>query len=184
MKADPVYQRPTMTTTHLSEVQNLLRIESDAIAQTATRLDPSAVERVVELVANCKGKVVILGVGKSGIIGQKIAATMTSVGTAALYLHPSDALHGGLGIVQADDVVIVLSNSGETDEIVAMLPYLKNRGVPIVAIVGNVNSTLARRADVVLDASVDKEACPLHLAPTTSTTVALAIGDALAMTVM
>jgi len=123
-------------------------------------------------------------VGKSGIIGQKIAATMTSTGTAALYLHPSDALHGSLGIVQQDDVVIVLSNSGETDEIVAMLPYLKNRGVPIVAIVGNLNSTLARRADAVLDASVDKEACPLNLAPTTSTTVALAIGDALAMTVM
>lgn len=173
-----------MTKTHLSEVQNLLRIESDAIAQTATRLDPSAVERVVDLLASCQGKVVILGVGKSGIIGQKIAATMTSAGTAALYLHPSDALHGGLGIVQPNDVVIVLSNSGETDEIVAMLPYLKKRQVAIVAIVGNLNSTLARRVDVVLDASVDKEACPLNLAPTTSTTVALAIGDALAMTVM
>lgn len=173
-----------MTKTHLSEVRNLLRIESDAIAQTATRLDPSAVERVVDLLASCKGKVVILGVGKSGIIGQKIAATMTSAGTAALSLHPSDALHGGLGIVQPNDVVIVLSNSGETDEIVAMLPYLKNRDVAIVAIVGNLNSTLARRVDIVLDASVDKEACPLNLAPTTSTTVALAIGDALAMTVM
>jgi arabinose-5-phosphate isomerase len=173
-----------MTKTHLSEVQNLLRIESDAIAQTATRLDPAAVESVVDLLAECKGKVVIVGVGKSGIIGQKIAATMTSAGTAALYLHPSDALHGGLGIVQTNDVVIMLSNSGETDEIVAMLPYLKNRQVAIVAIVGNLNSTLARRADVVLDASVDKEACPLNLAPTTSTTVALAIGDALAMTVM
>lgn len=173
-----------MSQDHLAEIQQLLRIESDAIAQTATRLDGAEVDRVVELVANCKGKVVILGVGKSGIIGQKIAATMTSAGTAALYLHPSDALHGGLGIVQQDDVVIVLSNSGETDEIVAMLPYLKNRGVPIVAIVGRVNSTLARRADAVLDASVDQEACPLNLAPTTSTTVALAIGDALAMTVM
>ena len=173
-----------MTKTHLAEVRNLLRIESDAIAQTAMRLDAAAVERVVNLLAQCEGKVVILGVGKSGIIGQKIAATMTSAGTAALYLHPSDALHGGLGIVQTNDVVIVLSNSGETEELVAMLPYLKNRGVAIVAIVGNLNSTLARRADVVLDASVDKEACPLNLAPTTSTTVALAIGDALAMTVM
>src|SRR5829696_10128315 len=173
-----------MTKDHLADIQQILRIESDAIAQTATRLDGSQAGRVVELLANCKGKVVILGVGKSGIIGQKIAATLTSTGTAALYLHPSDALHGGLGIVQQDDVVIVLSNSGETDEIVAMLPYLKNRGVPIVAVVGNVNSTLARRADAVLDASVDKEACPLNLAPTTSTTVALAIGDALAMTVM
>lgn len=173
-----------MTQDHLADIQQLLRIESDAIAQTATRLDGAQVSHVVELLANCGGKVVILGVGKSGIIGQKVAATMTSTGTAALYLHPSDALHGSLGIVQQDDVVIVLSNSGETDEIVAMLPYLKNRDVPIVAIVGNVNSTLARRADAVLDASVDKEACPLNLAPTTSTTVALAIGDALAMTVM
>ena len=136
-----------MTQTHLADIQQMLRIESDAIAQTATRLDPAQVERVVDLLATCKGKVVILGVGKSGIIGQKIAATMTSAGTAALYLHPSDALHGGLGIVQPDDVVIVLSNSGETEEIVAMLPYLKNRGVPIVAIVGNLNSTLASRAD-------------------------------------
>lgn len=173
-----------MTNNRLSDVQDLLRIEANAIAQTATRLEGAQVERVVDLIAGCKGKVVILGVGKSGIIGQKIAATMTSTGTAALYLHPSDALHGGLGIVQPDDVVIVLSNSGETDEIVAMLPYLKNREVAIIAIVGNLNSTLAQRADAVLDASVDKEACPLNLAPTTSTTVALAIGDALAMTVM
>jgi len=173
-----------MTKNHLSDVQDLLRLESNAIAQTATRLDRAQVERVVDLIAGCQGNVVILGVGKSGIIGQKIAATLTSTGTAALYLHPSDALHGGLGIVQPDDVVIVLSNSGETDEIVGMLPYLKNRQVAIIAIVGNLNSTLARRADAVLDASVDQEACPLNLAPTTSTTVALAIGDALAMTVM
>ena len=173
-----------MTQSHLADIQQLVRIESDAIAQTATRLNQEQVESAVDLLAGCKGKVVILGVGKSGIIGQKIAATMTSAGTAALYLHPSDALHGGLGIVQAGDVVIVLSNSGETEEIIGMLPHLKNRGVPIMAIVGDVNSTLARRADAVLDASVDKEACPLNLAPTTSTTVALAIGDALAMTVM
>ena len=173
-----------MTKNHLSDVQDLLRLEANAIAQTATRLDQAQVERVVDLIAGCQGNVVILGVGKSGIIGQKIAATLTSTGTAALYLHPSDALHGGLGIVQPDDVVIVLSNSGETDEIVGMLPYLKNRQVAIIAIVGNLNSTLARRADAVLDASVDQEACPLNLAPTTSTTVALAIGDALAMTVM
>src|ERR1044072_2876933 len=173
-----------MNQDHLADIQHVLRIESDAIAQTATRLDREQVGRVLQLLAHCAGKVVILGVGKSGIIGQKIAATMTSAGTAALYLHPSDALHGGLGIVQTNAGVIVLSNSGETEEIVAMLPYLKHRDVAIVAIVGNVNSTLARRADVVIDASVDKEACPLNLAPTTSTTVALAIGDALAMTVM
>ena len=116
-----------MTTNYFADVRELLKLESNAIAQTADRLNPSQVERVVDLLSKCKGKVVILGVGKSGIIAQKIAATMTSVGTAALYLHPSDALHGGLGIVQSEDVVIVLSNSGETDEIVAMLPYLQNR---------------------------------------------------------
>jgi len=159
-------------------------MESGAIAQTARRLDNEQVERVIQLLMNCKGKVVLLGIGKSGIIAQKIAATMTSTGTAALYLHPSDALHGGLGLVTADDVVIILSNSGETDEIILMLPYLKHRQVPIVAMLGNLHSTLARRADAVLDASVDEEACPLNLAPTTSTTVALALGDALALTLM
>jgi len=173
-----------MTINYFADVRELLKVESDAIAQTADRLNPAEVDRVIELLANCGGKVVVLGVGKSGIIAQKIAATMTSAGTAALYLHPSDAVHGGLGIVQQGDVVIVLSNSGETDEIVAMLPYLKNRKVGIVAIVGNLDSTLAHRADAVLDASVDQEACPLNLAPTTSTTVSLAIGDALAMTLM
>src|SRR5207237_2317824 len=136
------------------------------------------------ILTNCKGKVVVLGVGKSGIIAQKIAATMTSSSTAAVHLHPSDALHGGLGIVTSDDVVLMLSNSGETDELIQLLPYLKRRNVPLVAIVGNVKSTLAQRADAILDASVDEEACPLNLAPTTSTTVALALGDALAMTLM
>src|SRR5712691_13002329 len=169
---------------HFAEVVNLLHLESEAIAQTATRLDQHQVERAIELLAGCKGKVVTLGVGKSGIIAQKIAATMTSTGSAALHLHPSDALHGGIGIINSDDVVMILSNSGETDEIIEMLPYLKRRQVPIVALVGNLNSTLARRADAVIDASVDQEACPLNLAPTTSTTVALAIGDALALTLM
>lgn len=172
------------TETYFAAVRNFLQIEAKAIAQTADRLAAEQVERTVELLANCKGKVVLLGIGKSGIIAQKIAATMTSTGTPALYLHPSDALHGGLGIVTADDVVIVLSNSGETDEVILMLPYLKHRQVPIVAMVGNLDSTLARRSDVVLDASVDEEACPLNLAPTTSTTVALALGDALALTLM
>src|SRR5262245_42466175 len=109
-----------MPNNHFADVQQLLRIESEAIAQTATRLDQRQVELAVDLLFGCGGKVVILGVGKSGIIGQKIAATMTSVGTSAFYLHPSDALHGGLGIVQAHDVVILVSNSGETDELVAM----------------------------------------------------------------
>ena len=169
---------------YFTEIQGFLRLESEAIAETATRLQAKEIERVVQLLTACKGKIVILGVGKSGIIAQKIAATMTSTGTGALYLHPSDALHGGIGIINADDAVMILSNSGETDEIIAMLPYLKHRQVPIVALVGNLNSTLARRADAVIDGSVDHEACPLNLAPTTSTTVALALGDALAMTLM
>jgi arabinose-5-phosphate isomerase len=169
---------------HVAQVKGFLRLESEAIAQTANRLKQDEIERVVDLLAGCKGKIVILGIGKSGIIAQKIAATMTSTGSAALHLHPSDALHGGIGIISSDDVVMILSNSGETDEIVEMIPYLKRRQVPIVALVGNLNSTLARRADAVIDASVDQEACPLNLAPTTSTTVALALGDALAMTLM
>lgn len=169
---------------YFAEVQGFLRLESEAIQQTSTRLQPGQIKRAVELLAACQGKIVIVGVGKSGIIAQKIAATMTSTGTGALHLHPSDALHGGIGIINSDDVVMILSNSGETDEIVEMLPYLKRRGVPIIALVGNLNSTLARRADAIIDGSVDQEACPLNLAPTTSTTVALALGDALAMTLM
>jgi arabinose-5-phosphate isomerase len=169
---------------HFSNVVELLRAEAEAIGKAAGRLQSADVDRVVNLLAKCAGKVVLLGVGKSGIIAQKIAATMTSGGTAAVYLHPSDALHGGLGIVSANDVVVMLSNSGETDELLELLPYLKKRGVPLVGIIGNPKSTLAQSADAVLDSSVDQEACPLNLAPTTSTTVALAIGDALAMTLM
>lgn len=172
-----------MSDTH-SQVLELLRAESDAIAKAASRLQASDIDPAIDLLAKCRGKVIVLGVGKSGIIGQKIAATMTSSGTAALFLHPSDALHGGLGIVTSDDAVVMLSNSGETAELLELLPYLKQRNVPLIAILGNVNSSIARRAEVVIDASVDQEACPLNLAPTASTTVALAIGDALAMTLM
>ena len=169
---------------YFSLVTNLLRLESEAIAQTASRIAEGDVRRAIEILASCRGKVVLVGMGKSGIIAQKIAATMTSTGTAAIYLHPSDALHGGIGIVASDDVVMALSNSGETDEVISMLPHLKHRRVPLIALVGNINSTLARHADVVLDASVDKEACPLNMAPTTSTTVALALGDALSVVLM
>jgi arabinose-5-phosphate isomerase len=169
---------------YFSQFADVLRLEADAIARTAERSDSDQVERAVDLLKSCRGKAVIIGVGKSGNIAQKIAATLTSTGSAAVFLHPSDALHGGLGIVATGDVVIALSNSGETDEIVSMIPYFRNRSVPIIAIVGDIHSTLGRSADVVLDACVDKEACPLNLAPTTSTSVALAIGDALAMTLM
>src|SRR6059058_4302744 len=171
-------------TSDYSQVVELLRAESEAIAKAASRLLAEEVDRVVAILTRCKGKIILLGVGKSGIIAHKIAATMTSSGTAAVYLHPSDALHGGLGIVNSDDVVLMLSNSGETDELLHLLPYLKRRDVPLIAIVGNLESSIAQRADAVIDASVDQEACPLNLAPTASTTVALAIGDALAMTLM
>ena len=175
---------PMTANNYLADVLGILRLEAQAIGRTADRLDEQQIARVVELLANCQGKIVVVGVGKSGIIAQKIAATMTSTGSAALHLHPSDALHGGIGIINADDVVMILSNSGETDEILGLMPALKRRRVPIIALVGNVSSTLARQADAVIDASVEQEACPLNLAPTTSTTVALALGDALAMTLM
>lgn len=179
-----VYQGGMSEQSNFSQVVELLKAEADAIGKAASRLQADEIDRVVAILSDCKGKIVVLGVGKSGIIAQKIAATMTSSGTAAVYLHPSDALHGGLGIVTSDDVVIMLSNSGETDELLELLPYLKRREVPLVAIVGNLKSTIAQRANAVIDASVDQEACPLNLAPTASTTVALAIGDALAMTLM
>lgn len=165
------------------QAADLMRLQADAILQAADRLDPAAFRKAVELVANCRGKVVISGSGKSGIIGQKIAATLTSIGAPSVSLHPSDALHGGLGIVGPDDVAVLLSNSGET-EVLVLLPYLDHRNVPVIAIVGNTRSTLAQRADVVLDAHCEREAGPLNLAPTSSTSVALALGDALAMSVM
>ncbi|HVE57629.1 MAG TPA: KpsF/GutQ family sugar-phosphate isomerase [Pyrinomonadaceae bacterium] len=167
-----------------SQVVELLKLEAAAIERTANILNRESVERAIELLLNCESKIVVIGVGKSGIIANKIADTMTSTGTVAVFLHPTDALHGGLGVITKGDCVVALSNSGETDEILALLPALRSREVSLIAIVGNENSTLGRNADVVLDASVDKEACPLNLAPTTSTTVALAVGDALAMTLM
>ena len=166
------------------KVVELLEIEAKSIEQAAARLEKQTVKRAIEILEECRGKIVVIGVGKSGIIAQKIAQTLTSTGTVAVFLHPSDALHGGLGVISKGDVVITLSNSGETDEILLLLPTLKTRDICIISIVGNINSTLARQSDVVLDASVDKEACPLNLAPTASTTVALALGDAIAMTLM
>lgn len=164
--------------------RQLLRTEAYAIQAAADRLDGESIENAVRSIITCNGKVIVCGVGKSGVIAQKIAQTMTSTGTVAVFLHPSDAMHGSLGVITESDVVIAISNSGETEELLAMLPTLKRRGATIIAIVGNLNSTLASEAQIVLDAGVDREACPLNLAPTASTTVALAIGDALAMTVM
>jgi arabinose-5-phosphate isomerase len=169
---------------HFEKVVEILHLEANAIAQTAKKLDKNTVERAINFLAECESKVIVTGVGKSGVIAQKIAQTLTSTGTIAVFVHPSDALHGSLGVIANGDCVIALSNSGETDEILTLLPTIKSRKVVLISIVGNINSTLARQSDAVLDATVDKEACPHNLAPTASTTVALAIGDALAMTLM
>ncbi|MGF1588783.1 MAG: SIS domain-containing protein [Pleurocapsa sp.] len=168
----------------VNQFASILKLEARAIERAAQQIQLEAVEQALTLLLDCQGKVILAGVGKSGIVAQKIAATLNSIGTLAVSLHPCDALHGDIGIVTSNDVAIILSNSGETEELAALIPALKHRRVPIIAIVGNLNSTLAQRADVILNATVDREACPLNLAPTTSTTVALAIGDALAMTVM
>ncbi len=170
----------TLTT----RVVELLETEADAIDQVASQLEPEYIDRALTLLSECQNKIVVIGVGKSGIIAQKIAATMCSIGTVAIALHPCDAMHGDLGIISERDVAILLSNSGETEEILHLLPHLKQRKVPLIAIVGNLKSTLARQADVVINATINREICPLNLAPTTSATVALALGDALAMTLM
>jgi arabinose-5-phosphate isomerase len=146
-------------------------------------LSSEQVEAALELLLGCRtrrAKLVVTGVGKSGIVARKIAATFSSIGLTAVFLNPTDALHGDLGIVAADDVALLLSNSGETEELLAILPHLKRRGTGRIALVGRIDSALARGCDVVLDGSVDREVCPLNLAPTASTAVAMAIGDALA----
>lgn len=169
---------------NFERVVELLRLEARSIENAAAKLNAESVERAIETISGCTGKVVVTGVGKSGVIAQKIAQTLTSTGTVAVFVHPSDAMHGSLGMIANGDVVIALSNSGETDEIITILPAIVQRGVKTIAIVGNTSSTLSKQSDVVLDASVDQEACPLNLAPTASTTVALAIGDAISMTLM
>ncbi|MBK6495437.1 MAG: KpsF/GutQ family sugar-phosphate isomerase [Gemmatimonadetes bacterium] len=159
-----------------------MRLEAESVTAAAARLD-ARFERAVELLAT-GGRVIVSGIGKSGVIAQKIAATLTSTGTSATYLHPIESLHGDLGLVDADSVAIVLSKSGETDELVGLLAELARRAVPLIAIVGAVDSTLGRAATVALDGAVAEEACPHDLAPTTSTTVALALGDALAVALL
>jgi len=160
--------------------RRVLTIESEAVAALAARLD-DRFDRAVELILGCKGRVVVAGIGKSGIICHKIAATLSSTGTPAYFLHPAEALHGDIGLVVPGDVVLVVSNSGETEELVRCLELFRRVGVPIVALTGKTDSTLARYADVNVDVSVVREACALDLAPTASTTAALAMGDALAV---
>lgn len=160
--------------------RKVLRIEVDAIERVLDRLDDSF-NRAIELLLSCQGRVVTSGMGKSGIICRKIAATLSSTGTPSLFLHPAEALHGDLGMLIAGDTVILVSNSGETGEVVRLLGTIKRLGLPVISLLGNPRSTIARHSDVVLDISVDREACPHGLAPTASTTVAMALGDALAI---
>jgi arabinose-5-phosphate isomerase len=161
----------------------VLKAEAEAIAELCDRLD-SRFEKACELILSCKGRIVVTGMGKSGHIGNKIAATLASTGSPAFFMHSGEASHGDLGMITENDLVIALSNSGETNEITLLLPLLKRMGIPLIALTGNPQSTLAKIADIHLDISVRKEACPLGLAPTSSTTASLAMGDALAVAVL
>lgn len=160
--------------------KKVLSIEADSVEQLKERINEDFL-RAVEIIHNSKGRVVVTGMGKSGLIGRKIAATLASTGTPSFFMHPAEASHGDLGMVTEEDVVIVISNSGETEEVMKLIPFLKYFNVKIVAITGNVNSTLAQQADAVLDVSVKEEACPFGFIPTASTTSTLAMGDALAV---
>src|SRR5438552_3638136 len=163
--------------------RKVLQTEAAAVLALADRLD-ERFDRAIDLLKDCRGRVILTGMGKSGIICQKIAATLSSTGTPAHFLHPADAIHGDLGMIQADDVVIALSYSGETDEIIKLLEFIRRLGAKLIAITGGGRSALAQAADVALDCGVTEEACPMNLVPTASTTAALAIGDALAMTLL
>ncbi len=167
----------------LGLAKHTLAIESQAITQVQERIGQSFVEAVQAILA-VKGRVVVMGMGKSGHIGRKIAATLASTGTPAFFVHPAEASHGDLGMVMRDDLVMAFSNSGESEELSAILPQIKRQGVKLLAITGNLQSTLAQYANWVLDSSVEKEACPMNLAPTASTTAQLALGDALAVAVL
>jgi arabinose-5-phosphate isomerase len=167
----------------LDTARRVLRTEAAAIEDLGKRLDASF-ERAVDLLFSCKGRVAVTGIGKSGLVGRKIAATFSSTGTPSFFLHPADAVHGDLGMLTRDDVALALSYGGETEEIIALLPTLGRLCVPIIAMTGQPRSTLAAKSAVVLDSSVKEEACSLNLAPTASTTAALALGDALAIALL
>lgn len=167
----------------IESAREALRIEASALAALVDRVGPS-LQQAVEAVLACRGRVVVMGMGKSGHVGRKIAATLASTGTPALFVHPAEASHGDLGMVTAQDLVLALSNSGESDELAVILPVIKRLGVRLIAITGRADSTLARHADWVLDSRVEQEACPLNLAPTASTTAQMALGDALAVALL
>jgi arabinose-5-phosphate isomerase len=164
----------------MKRAKEVFRVEANAIRALAGRVGKNF-ERAVQLILKCKGRVVVCGMGKPGLIGKKISATLASTGTPSFFLHPAEAGHGDLGMVTSQDIVLMLSNSGETEEVVRLLPKIKRLGATIIAFAGNQRSTLAKHSDVTLDISVKKEACPLGLAPTASTAATLAMGDALAI---
>ncbi len=163
--------------------KKVLKIEADAVAALAERLD-STFEKAIDIIFKSKGRVVVTGMGKSGLVGKKIAATLASTGTPAFFMHPAEASHGDLGMVTSNDVIIAISNSGETAELSGLIPFLKRFNVSLIAMTGSLNSTLAKSADVHLDVSVKEEACPLGVVPTASTTAALAMGDAIAVALL
>ena len=167
----------------VAEGRRVLKIEARAVQALVDRLD-AQFDKAVDVLLRCKGKVVVSGMGKSGLVGQKIAATMASTGTPAFFLHPAEGIHGDLGMLGRADVLIAISNSGETQEILQLLPYVERMGIPVVSMTGRMTSTLAKNSDVALDVSVSEEACPLGLAPTASTTATLAMGDALAVVLL
>jgi arabinose-5-phosphate isomerase len=167
----------------LALARSVLQTEAAAILALVDRLD-ERFERAVRMLRECRGRVIVTGMGKSGIICRKLAATLSSTGTAAFFLHPAEAIHGDLGVLQADDVVLALSYSGETDELLRLLETIKRLGAKLIAMTGDESSTLAQAADVALDCRVSEEACPLNLVPTASTTASLALGDALAMALL
>jgi len=160
--------------------KRVLSIEAKAIEELVSRLD-SRFTKAVDILYDCKGRVVVTGMGKSGLIGKKISATFASTGAPSFFLHPAEGIHGDIGMVMQDDVILAISNSGETDEIIALLPIFKRRSLKIICLTGKHDSTLSRNSDVVLDVSVKEEACPMNLVPTASTTATLAMGDALAV---
>ncbi len=160
--------------------KRVLEIEAAAVKELALRLGEEFV-RAVDLLSSCEGKVVVIGLGKSGLVGQKVSATFSSTGTPSFFLHPAEGLHGDVGMLSRGDVALVLSNSGETDEVIKLIPYFRRLGISLIAMTGNKDSTLAKASDVVLDVSVKEEACPYNLVPTASTTAMLAMGDALAL---
>ncbi len=165
---------------HIKEAKRVLKIEADAINLLSKKVDASF-NKAIDILSKCSGRVIVTGMGKGGIIGQKISATLASTGTPSLFLHSAEAIHGDLGRVTKNDTVVAISNSGETEEVIRLLPLIKKIGAKLIALTGNPKSTLAKYSDVVLDVSVKKEACPLGLAPTASTTVTLAMGDAIAV---